>query len=270
MITVSPIPAYTDNYIWLIENSLGEAVVVDPGDANPVLATLSEKKLKLVAIIVTHHHWDHVDGIDDLRRFYDVPVYGPDSARIPHVTNTVSEGDTVTLFSSSSSSSSPLQLQSLQLEVLSVPGHTYDHIAYRSNIDNQPVIFCGDTLFAAGCGRLFDGTHEQFCHSLQRINQMPANTQIFCTHEYTMANLAFAAAVEPANTAIKKRTKTERTKREQGQSTLPTNLALERETNPFLRYEQPHIAQSINQYWKTESTSPEDLFTGLRRWKDNF
>jgi hydroxyacylglutathione hydrolase len=260
MINVVPIPAFDDNYIWLIKGPDNKAVIVDPGDAEPVLSFISEEQRTLSAIIITHHHWDHIDGINDLLRFYDVPVYGPDSPRIPQITHKVKEGSIVTLFDA------PL----FELNVIEVPGHTRDHIAYTGLVNNKPAIFCGDTLFAAGCGRLFDGTHEQFCHSLQKINQLPAETQIFCTHEYTLANLKFAEAVEPSNQDIKNRIKNEQKKRLKHLPTLPTTLGLERRTNPFLRYHENDVTSAINAYWASEHSSPEALFTGLRRWKDEF
>ncbi|MGH1440367.1 MAG: hydroxyacylglutathione hydrolase [Cellvibrionaceae bacterium] len=257
---VKPITAFSDNYLWLIQNeSNTDAVVVDPGDAEPVLKVLQETKLRLSAIIITHHHWDHIDGIEDLLKYYDVPVYGPNSARIPQVSLAIKEGDTVSLFDGA-----------LTLDVLEVPGHTKDHIAYFGNIDQRPSLFCGDTLFAAGCGRLFDGTHDQFYQSLDKLNQLPSDTQIYCTHEYTMANLDFAQAVEPDNKAITERIKSEQAKRDQGIPTLPTNLLLERETNPFLRYREKGLSLAINQFWEANWSSDLDLFTGLRRWKDKY
>jgi len=268
MINITPIPAFSDNYLWLIENTQknthnsqdkNDAVIVDPGDAEPVLKVLQEKNLNLIAILITHHHWDHIDGIDDLLKYYNVPVYGPCSKRIPQISVTLKEGDEVALFD-----------KALTFKVLEVPGHTDDHIAYVGDINQQPALFCGDTLFAAGCGRLFDGTHEQFYQSLHKLNSLPLDTQIYCTHEYTLANLAFAEAVEPNNKTIQERINNEQCKREKNQATLPTNLALERQTNPFLRYQEPAVSSSINQFWKSAWSSDIDLFTGLRRWKDKF
>ncbi|MFT6388611.1 MAG: hydroxyacylglutathione hydrolase [Cellvibrionaceae bacterium] len=264
MIKITPIPAFSDNYLWLIENTQNgqdknDAVVVDPGDAEPVLKVLREKNLNLAGILITHHHSDHIAGIDDLLSYYDVPVYGPYSKRIPQISVELKEGDEVALFD-----------RALTLKVLEVPGHTYDHIAYVGDINQQAALFCGDTLFAAGCGRLFDGTHEQFYRSLHKLNSLPLHTQIYCTHEYTLSNLAFAKAVEPKNKAIQGRIKNEQLKREKNQATLPTNLALERQTNPFLRYQEPGVSLAINQFWEAAWTSDLDLFTGLRRWKDKF
>lgn len=258
-INVSPIPAFSDNYLWLIEDGNSNAVIVDPGDATPVLKVLREKSLNLVGILITHHHNDHIGGINELLKHYQVPVYGPDTKRIPQITQAVSEGDTVELFGNT-----------LTLSVFEVPGHTYDHIAYLGDINGQPALFSGDTLFAAGCGRIFDGSYEQFYQTLDKLNALPANTQIYCTHEYTLANLKFALAVEPNNIELQERSKKEQLKREQGQPTLPTNLELERQTNPFLRYRSPQLTSAINQQWQAEWSSDVDLFAGLRRWKDNF
>ena len=214
MITISPIAVFTDNYIWLLHNSAGQAVIVDPGTAEPVIEHLTRLHLTLTAILVTHHHWDHIDGIPELLKHYDVPVYGPDSSRIPHITHTVAEGDVITLFSD------------WAVDVIEVPGHTRDHIAYLYQQGAQPLLFCGDTLFAAGCGRLFDGSHEQLFQSLQRLNRLPKNTLIYCTHEYTLSNLRFAQTVEPNNVAIAARIAVEEDKRAHQQATLPTHLAL--------------------------------------------
>lgn len=260
MISVTAIPIIKDNYVWLLEHTNGEAVIVDPGDAAPVLEVLRQKNLRLTAILNTHHHWDHVDGINDVLAYADVPVYGPDSSRIPQVTHKVAESDRVTLFSD----------QSLTLRVIEIPGHTLEHIAYIGELEQRTALFCGDTLFAAGCGRLLGGTAEQLYLSLQTINQLPEDTQVFCTHEYTMANLAFAQAVEPHNQAISERTKREADKREQGLPTVPTSIGLERQTNPFLRCHEAPVALAINHQWQAHWEQPQDLFAGLRRWKDTF
>ena len=264
MLKITPIPAFTDNYFWLIDNG-DKAVVVDPGDANPILSVLADKQLILEAIIVTHRHRDHIGGIDDLLLHFNVPVYGPKSKKIPHITHTLQEQDTLTLLTDKHLDTS------LELSVMDIPGHTEEHIAYYGFTPlAQPVLFCGDTLFAAGCGRLLGGTYQQFYQSLDKINQLPPATRIYCAHEYTLANLNFAKTVEPDNTAITKRIKNEQSKRLKHQPTLPTTLELEQQTNPFLRYRKPHIIQSINRYWQSNCSSDEDLFTALRRWKDTF
>lgn len=258
MLTVTPIPAIKDNYFWLIQHSDNTAIILDPGDALPVLNILKERKLTLIAIVITHRHWDHVDGINDLLRYYDVPVYGPNSVRIPQITHALAEGDTLTLFND----------KILQLGVIEIPGHTAEHIGYYGEINQQHCLFCGDTLFAAGCGRIAtDGSAEQLYHSLQKINRLPAETQIFCSHEYTLSNLVFAQTVEPSNINIKNRLKNEQEKRGRQRPTLPTNLNIEQQTNPFLRCHIPEVADAINQYWQQNWEDEEALFVGLRRWK---
>jgi hydroxyacylglutathione hydrolase len=257
---ITPIPAFNDNYLWLIDDGLSQAVIVDPGDPTPVLKTLSQKQLKLSAILITHHHRDHIGGVEALAKEFNVPVYGPNSEKIPQVTHTVSHGDNINLFDG----------PELSLKVLEVPGHTQEHIAYFGEVNQQPVLFPGDTLFAAGCGRLLGGTHQQLCHSLGILNQLPEDTQIFSSHEYTLANLSFAKAVEPENADIQQRILNEEQKRAADKPTLPTKLSLERLTNPFLRIEQASVTESINRHWQQNWSDREDLFGGLRRWKDNF
>ena len=260
MFIIHPIPAFQDNYFWLIvDHNLKQAVVVDPGDAKPVLDYCQEHQLTLSAILVTHHHWDHIDGIKDLLKWFSIPVYGPLSDRIPQVTNPLREGDHIQLLD-----------KTLDFTVLEVPGHTQEHIAYYGDIDSKPSLFCGDTLFAGGCGRLLGGTHEQLRQSLDRLSTLPNNTIVYCTHEYTLANLAFAQAVEPNNTRLTERLQIEQQKREKNLPTLPTTIELEKQTNPFLRFTQTGIKAAINHHWQQQWQSPEELFAGLRRWKDNF
>lgn len=258
-LTAVPIPAFDDNYLWLIHGPNHTAVIVDPGDAQPVMDYLRKQQLELIAILVTHHHNDHIGGINTLTQYWDIPVYGPSSPHIPQVTHTVGDGDTVTLFN-----------ESHRFDVMTVPGHTLDHIAYEATINNQPAVFCGDTLFAAGCGRIFDGSSALLYQSLQRLNQLPAETLIFCTHEYTLANLAFAQAVEPHNQDILERIETESAKRQQGQPTLPSQLSLERATNPFLRCNTSDVKTAINAHFNSNESNQEALFIQLRRWKDHF
>jgi hydroxyacylglutathione hydrolase len=275
MISISPIPIFNDNYVWLIEHKNGSASVVDPGDATPVMRILKAKGLKLTSILITHHHWDHTGGIKDLLDAYqDLVIYGPNSTKIPQVTHSQKDGDIIDLFDD----------QSLSLKVFEVPGHTTDHIAYFANtcVDNEkeksndnnslesPILFSGDTLFAGGCGRLLGGTAEQLCHSLKNLSSLPTNTQIYCTHEYTLANLAFAEVVEPNNEHIKARIHIESVKRNNRKPTLPSTIELEQKTNPFLRCMQTEIMTSINQHWGQSWKIEQELFTGLRRWKDNF
>ena len=181
MIHIEPISAFSDNYIWCLYNDAGEAVVVDPGDAAPVEAFLADRSLKLTAVLITHHHFDHVGGLAELTRSRGIDVFGPRGSA-PQISSEVSEGDCV-------------RLLGLSFEVLAVPGHTLDHIAYFAASKVPPLLFCGDTLFAGGCGRLFEGTPEQMHHSLSRLKSLPPDTEVYCAHEYTLANLRFAQAV---------------------------------------------------------------------------
>ena len=275
MISISPVPIFNDNYVWLIEHQNGNACVVDPGDAAPIKKVLEAKDLTLTSILVTHHHWDHTGGIEQLVAAYEnVAVYGPKSNRIPQITHTRQDKDKIDIFGD----------LSLLFNIIAVPGHTREHIAYfadahnndkHTHVDEQyklrrPILFCGDTLFAGGCGRLLGGTAEQLLSSLKTLSTLPANTQIYCTHEYTLANLAFAEAVEPSNLLLKARVDNESVKRDQGKTTLPSSIELELETNPFLRCAQMEVAATINQHWKQSWQSEQKLFTGLRLWKDNF
>ena len=216
---ILPIPAFADNYIWLLKRDR-HAVVVDPGDATPVIAALERASLGLEAILITHHHADHIGGVDALLQKYTVPVFAPARGRydFPHIA--VAEGDHVRL-----------DALALELTVMETPGHTLDHVAYYGA--NR--LFCGDTLFSAGCGRLFEGTAAQMYASLQRLAALPGNTMVYCTHEYTEHNLRFARMLEPGNNALATRQQQAAALRQSGQPTLPTNIALERETNPFLR-----------------------------------
>lgn len=255
---IHPIPAFTDNYIWAIHCQQSNSVcVVDPGDAEPVIKYLQDNQLSLTDILITHHHPDHVGGLDKLIQLYEPLVYGPESSGIRGISSYVSEGDVVELFETS-------------LSVLEVPGHTLDHLAYFSENIDTPVLFCGDTLFAAGCGRLFEGTAEMMQQSLRKLTSLPDNTLVYCTHEYTMANLKFAIAADPHNQELKTRQDNEQQKRNHHKPTLPSNLALELKTNPFLRCESIGVSSAVGQHFAESYQTPLDTFTALRRWKDNF
>lgn len=222
---IIPIPAFEDNYIWLLHNGLS-ALVVDPGDATPVLETLKKLKLSLSYILITHHHADHIGGVDALiNAFPKVQVFAPKNARFTFKHTAVSEPECITL-PNFTHIGAPLQFN-----VIDVPGHTLDHIAYYA----EPMLFCGDTLFSAGCGRLLEGTPQQMYHSLQKLANLPQNTGVYCTHEYTLKNLQFALTIEPDNLALQKRHSEVRALRLQQQSSLPSTLAIELATNPFLR-----------------------------------
>lgn len=253
--------AFKDNYIWCIHHdSMASALVVDPGSAEAVLAFLDSRQLQLAAILITHHHWDHVDGIIELQQqFPQLQLYLPaaEQHKIQHLPQQVTllQGCDV------------LQIEALQLnfQVLAVPGHTLGHLAYVCHdAASAPWLFCGDTLFSAGCGRLFEGTPAQMYQSLRLLQQLPASSQIFCTHEYTLSNLKFAAVVEPQNQQIVQYQQQLSAQLADGQISLPSTLALEQKINPYLRCHLPHLQQQ----WQQPDAL--ELFSFLRHWKNQF
>jgi len=256
-LVVQPIAAYSDNYIWLLYDSQSrQACVVDPGDAQPVLATLKELDLNLTSILITHHHFDHVGGLEALQKAYSPQVFGPKNPAISGLSNTVGAGDTVSVLG-------------LAFEVLEVPGHTLDHIAYF-HPGETPLLFCGDTLFAGGCGRVFEGTPAMMYQSLQSLAALPPATRVYCAHEYTMANLGFARAVEPDNEALRQRIAEAEATRARNEPTVPSELALELATNPFLRCADSKLRASLAAQGKLEGDGNADVFAAVRAWKDNF
>ena len=259
MINIIPIPAFKDNYIWTLHDRQ-HAVVVDPGDAAPVRAWLDAHQSKLVAILCTHHHDDHVGGICELAQLYNAPVYGPRHENIPCISHPVGEGDEV-----------KIEELGIQFKVLDIPGHTLGHVAYLASdiIENAEAMFCGDTLFGCGCGRLFEGTAAQLHHSLQRLAQLHNTTRVYCTHEYTEANIHFALACEPGNAQLKQRQADTRALRAIGQPTLPSTIALEKATNPFLRCIEPEVIHTLFQRGLSDSNELA-VFTAMREWKNHF
>lgn len=254
MRTVIAIPAFRDNYIWAILDGRSEhAVVVDPGDAAPVKQTLAARGLALAGILITHHHHDHTGGIDELLADGPVPVWGPAAEPVPQVSVPLSGGEKVEI--------EPL---SLTLEVIAVPGHTSGHIAYFG----EGMLFCGDTLFAGGCGRLFEGTAAQMHASLSALAALPPQTRVYCAHEYTESNLRFALQVEPDNAALVQRLAEVSRLRAEGDITLPSSIELELATNPFLRPHSPSVIKSAEAHAGRRLGSAVEVFTTLRAWKD--
>ena len=234
-----------------------DAVVVDPGDDAPVLAALDSLSLRLVGILVTHHHADHVGGVDALRSRLDGPVYAPAAEVTPEPHVPVGGGDVIALLAQ-------------RFTVIDVPGHTAGHIAYlQLDGGDTPLLFCGDTLFSGGCGRLFEGTPAQMHDSLSRLASLPGGTQVCCTHEYTLSNLRFAAAVEPGNAELRAHTALCQTERAAGRPTLPSRIALERQINPFLRCAEPGVVQSALNHGAA-SSGAVDVLAALRSWKNEF
>ena len=250
------LPAFADNYIWMVHDGK-RCIVVDPGDASVVITALAAQSLTLAGILVTHHHADHVGGLAALRPLLDGPIYGPATEAIPGPCTAVNGGDTVDLLGR-------------RFEVIDVPGHTAGHIAYLHRpADEAPVLFCGDTLFSGGCGRLFEGTPAQMWASLSRLAALPGETRVCCAHEYTLSNLRFARVIEPDNAALQHYTAWCESQRAQSVPTLPCSVATERAVNPFLRCAETGVVQSALRHGAASETAV-DIFATLRSWKNQF
>ena len=254
MINIEPIAAFSDNYIWLLSTNEG-SIVIDPGESKSLLKILKENKLDLRAILITHHHFDHTGGIEEILSEISIDVYGPKN-NIASINKRLVGG-------------SKINLLGIEFEVIEIPGHTLDHIAYYSKNNGQPILFCGDTLFAGGCGRVFEGTFEQMHNSLSILKKLPSNTKIYCGHEYTESNLAFAKNVEPLNENIISRYNETLNLRKQGIPSLPSTIGIELQTNPFLRVDTKEVQEMILKKFNTPKDD-EEVFTALRQWKDNF
>jgi len=252
-IEIEAIRAFTDNYIWAIHDGRN-CVLVDPGDDSGPLRFLKDNDLDLVGFLLTHHHADHIGGVEVIRSKYPAPAWGPDDARMPTDIQIVREDDEVEV----------PELQ-LRFSVIETPGHTSSHIAFHGH----GMLFCGDTLFSAGCGRLFEGTPEQMQHSLDKLTALPDSTRVYCAHEYTAANCSFARKVEPDNEALRERCKRVKQLRAQDRITLPSTLGEEKAFNPFLRTREATVRQAAEARSPGTGKSPEAVFATIRTWKDS-
>ena len=253
MLSVEPIKAYTDNYIWLVSTNEG-SIVVDPGESKEILNLIDSNKIDLRGVLITHHHYDHTNGLLDLTNKINLEVYGP--KKIEGINNIVKESDKFSLIG-------------IDFEVIEIPGHTLDHLAFYSSNNKDPILFCGDTLFAGGCGRVFEGTFEQMFKSLKKISNYPKETKIFCGHEYTLSNLKFALEADEDNKQLADEYINVKKLISSDIPSLPTNLNKELKVNPFLRCNEINIKNKVIDKFDIIDDELE-IFTALRKWKDNF
>ena len=254
MLSVEPIKAFTDNYIWLVSTNEG-SIVIDPGESKNIQKLIDNKTIDLKGILITHHHYDHTNGLSELVKKNELEVYGPVN-NIDGINHRLNDKDKISIIG-------------IDFDVMSIPGHTLDHIGfYSANADN-PILFCGDTLFAGGCGKIFEGTYEQMFHALKKITKLPTNTNIYCGHEYTLSNLKFALEADDTNKELIEEFKKVENKINSNIPSLPTTLDKELKVNPFLRCDNINIQNKIIEKFKV-SNSELEVFTALRKWKDNF
>ena len=254
MLKISPINAFSDNYIWLIQTNEGNTLV-DPGDSKPIISTIDKLGITIDDILITHHHFDHIGGLELLKPHIRGSVIGPKNNAIPHLDKHVGEGDVINSIG-------------LEFSILEVPGHTLDHIAFYSKTIKE-VLFCGDTIFSGGCGRVFEGTFEQMNHSLEKLVSLPSRTEIYCAHEYTLSNLAFAKLAEPNNKKIIEREIEVKNLQARDIPSIPTTIAKEKEFNPFLRCAEKDMIDSLINKYNLTNTDPVNIFSELRQWKDS-
>ena len=254
MLSVKPIKAYQDNYIWLVSTNEG-SIVVDPGESKKILNLIDNNEIDLKGVLITHHHFDHTNGLSDLLNKRGLEVYGPEN-NVNGINNIVKNNDKFTVIG-------------IDFEVIEIPGHTLDHIAFYSFNSGEPILFCGDTLFSGGCGRVFEGTFDQMFIALKKISKYPKETKIFCGHEYTLSNLKFALAVDENNEDLIEEYDNIKNIVDSGNPSLPTILEKELKINPFLRCDNHHIKNKIVSKFNT-SDDEFEVFCALRQWKDNF
>ena len=254
MLSVEPIKAFTDNYIWLVSTNEG-SIVIDPGESKNIQKLIDNNTIDLKGILITHHHYDHTNGLSELVKINELEVYGPVN-NIDGINHRLTDKDKISIIG-------------IDFDVISIPGHTLDHIGFYSANANNPILFCGDTLFAGGCGRIFEGTYEQMFHALKKITKLPTNTNIYCGHEYTLSNLKFALEADDTNKELIEEFKKVKNKINSNIPSLPTTLDKELKVNPFLRCDNINIQNKIIEKFKVSNNELE-VFTALRKWKDNF